>query len=342
MNREPVKKLLIDLGREICLKVHQSLEVSDHNTRTQVYAERDDDTIYQIDKDVENVIRPFIESRAAEIGGIKLIAEGFPAEGLTFPAGHPPGSESIILLIDPIDGTRGIMYDKRSAFFLAGAAPNMDKPAFLQDIEVAVMTELPTSRSTLSDTIWAIKGSGAAAETWDIHTGEIRSRSIQPSGARTILGGFGQISRFFPPGRQVLAAMEEELISILFPDPPEGKAIVFEDQYISSGGQLYELLMGHDRFTADIRTALYRYLEREGKGWTGHRCHPYDVVAHMIGNEAGLIITDIDNNPLNAPLDTTTPVDWIGYANKDIFNEVYPVLRKLLKKYGLTGGERSV
>ena len=51
------------------------------------------------------------------------------------------------IIIDPIDGTRGLMYDKRSAFFLAGAAPNRGDSTTLQDIEVAAMVELPTTRS---------------------------------------------------------------------------------------------------------------------------------------------------------------------------------------------------
>lgn len=339
MNYEAVKNLLIRLGREVSRQVHRALEESGHEVLSQVQAEQPDDTIYRIDRDVEGIIKPILESESGQVGGIKLIAEGLAPGGSTFPAGSA-GKEEVILLMDPIDGTRGIMYDKRSAFFLAGAAPNTGKQAFLQDIKVAVMVELPTSRSTMSDTLWATRGSGAAAETWDIRTGEVHPRSIQPSRAHTILGGYGQIARFFPPGRQILAEIEEELLETLFPDPPEGKAIVFEDQYISSGGQLYELLMGHDRYTADIRTALYHKLKREQAGRTGHCCHPYDLAAHMIGNEAGLIITGIDGNPLNAPFDTTTPVDWLGFANRDIYKEVYPVLKKLFTKYGLTGAER--
>jgi hypothetical protein len=32
-------------------------------------------------------------------------------------------------------------------------------------------------------------------------------------------------------------------------------------------------------------------------------------------------------------LDTTSPVDWIAYANESIRNEIEPVLKELIKKY---------
>jgi len=57
------------------------------------------------------------------------------------------------VLIDPIDGTRGIMYDKRAAWALAGVAPNRGPATRLSDIHLAVMTELPTSKMGFAD-VW--------------------------------------------------------------------------------------------------------------------------------------------------------------------------------------------
>jgi len=34
--------------------------------------------------------------------------------------------------------------------------------------------------------------------------------------------------------------------------------------------------------------------------------------------------------PLCAPLDTTTPVAWIGYANPALARKIRPVLRRLI------------
>ena len=202
----------------------------------------------------------------------------------------------------------------------------------MQDIAVAVMVELPTSRSLFSDTLWAIRGKGAFAYTKNMETGNVQEKAIRPSQSNTIYGGFAQIARFFPPGREVLAAVEEAMLEKIFPEAPEGKTIVFEDQYISSGGQLYEILMGHDRFVADIRAALFDKMKKEGKK-TGHVCHPYDVCVILIGQEAGVIITDIRGNPLNYPLDTTSPVNWVAYANEKIQQQVEPAFKAALEEH---------
>jgi hypothetical protein len=314
MNHHLVKDILIQIGEAVCKKVHQSLKEQTVEERSEVFKEGEDDTIYRIDRDVEEVLVPILEKNARQLNGIVLVAEGIGenTNGVVLPKGKRAESASLRIIMDPIDGTRGIMYDKRSAFFLAAAAPNK-----------------------LSDTLWAIKGRGAHAYTRNLRSGDIARREIRPSRSRTIIGGFAQIARFFPPGRDLLARIEDELIETLAPQRQPGKAVTFEDQYISSGGQLYEMLMGHDRFVADVRTALYRKLASEGKT-PGHVCHPYDVCATLIGREAGLFVTDIHGHDLDTPLDLLASVDWIGYANAHIRAEVEPVLQALLRKYGLT------
>ena len=48
--------------------------------------------------------------------------------------------------------------------------------------------------------------------------------------------------------------------------------MVFDDQYICTGGQFYELIVGHDRFIADLRPLFYQILHQP----PGLCCHPYD------------------------------------------------------------------
>jgi fructose-1,6-bisphosphatase/inositol monophosphatase family enzyme len=338
MNHETIRDVLIEIGFQVCGKVHHALRHQSLEHRTAVHAETEEDTIYTIDRDVEEIIVPALESHAEALGGIVLVAEGIGDEDCVVLPRHCTEEQAAIrVIMDPIDGTRGIMYDKRSAFYLAGAAPNKGAETRLLDIETAVMVELPTSRSYLSDVFWAIRGGGAHRQTRNLETGEMTTRSITPSTSKSILGGFAQISRFFPPGKDILAQIEEELIQSLFPAPAESRAILFEDQYICTGGQLSELLTGHDRFTADIRASLYRLRQSQGQ-WIGLTCHPYDISAHLIGTEAGLHITNAEGQPLNPPLDTCSPVDWVAYANHDIQDEVEAVFLDLLRKYGLIAG----
>src|SRR4051794_12046088 len=96
------------------------------------------DTIYAIDTVVEPMLDEFCRewSRTTPL---VLIAEGIEGtdgvEGVkVFPDGARDEDAKLRLLIDPIDGTRGIMYDKRPAWALAGVAPNNGPLTRLRDI----------------------------------------------------------------------------------------------------------------------------------------------------------------------------------------------------------------
>jgi hypothetical protein len=62
-------------------------------------------------------------------------------------------------------------------------------------------------------------------------------------------------------------------------------------------------------------------------------CHPYDICTLLIAREAGCVIEAPAGGELRAPLDTTTPVAWMGYANGFLARQVRPILRRLLARY---------
>ena len=68
------------------------------------------------------------------------------------------------LLVDPIDGTRGLMYQKRPAWILTGVAPNRGAATRLRDIVLAVQTEIPLVKQHLCDQLWAVRGEGVQAQ----------------------------------------------------------------------------------------------------------------------------------------------------------------------------------
>jgi hypothetical protein len=49
----------------------------------------------------------------------------------------------------------------------------------------------------------------------------------------------------------------------------------------------------------------------------------------------GVQIVKPDGTPLDAPLDTTTAVAWVGYANEILRSQIEPVLTGILGKSGL-------
>jgi len=333
MNHTDVLLLLREIGLEIQQMVSRYLKDVPVAERISVAHKSPSDVIYKIDAAAEEIIIEKLNEVAEELGGVVLVAEGIGENEKTiYPEGFAEEDATIRMIMDPIDGTRGIMYDKRSAFFLAGAAPNKGEATTLSDIEVAVMTELPTSRAAIADELWAVRGKGAEGQSLNLVSGKTEPLFVAPSNEKSIRGGFAQLSRFFPPGRGILAAMEDELMERLFPDADAGEILSFEDQYICSGGQLYEMLMGKDRFTADIRAALYSSKHFSDRR-IGHVCHPYDLAAMLIAEESGLEVTDLDGHKLDCPMNTHFPANWIAYANAEIRSEVETVFKQVLKKH---------
>ncbi len=204
----------------------------------------------------------------------------------------------------------------------------------LSDIELAIQTEIPLVKQHLSDVVWASAGKGARAERRNRLTGEKNPLVLRPSRASTIAHGFATISRFFPGAREELAAIDEEIVRGALGPVQKGKAHCFEDQYICSGGQLYELMSGKDRFVADIRPLMEPVLESRGLT-LGICCHPYDLCTELIAREMGVIVTDEAGRTLTARLNVEDNINWVGYANEGIRRQIEPLLQKALRDRGL-------
>ena len=287
------------------------------------------DTIYAIDRVSEELLLEFFEHEVAPKTPHVLIAEGIEGGQIVLPRGTSEAQALWRIIVDPIDGTRGLMYQKRSAWVLTGVAPNRGPETSLQDIVLAVQTEIPLVKQHLSDVLWCL-GGGAHAERFNRLTCVSRPLRLQPSTAPSIRHGFAGLARFFPGVREELAAIDEEVVRGALGDVEFGKAHCFEDQYLSSGGQLYELIAGHDRFIADLRPLMEPILKRQGLS-LGMCCHPYDVCTELIARELGVIVTDVHGAALNTPLRVGADVAWCGYANEQIRAEVEPLLRQALQ-----------
>lgn len=301
------------------------------------------DTIYHIDKLSEHAIVAWFESHWPRTWPVEVVMEGIEdGHNLTFPIGTPVARTDWKCILDPIDGTRGLMYDKRSAWILAGLAPQRGPKTSLRDIAVAAMTELPTSKQWRADQFSAVRGAGPRgvhASAFNVLTGKTAKLAVRPSQAKHFKHGFASVSKFFPDGKTLLADFEEKLWAAIHPPAKKqpGAAIsagdsplIFDDQYISTGGQLYELLVGHDRLIADLRPLVFKKLGLR----SSLVCHPYDICTALILTEAGGLV----ENPLNGaavttPLDTTSAVTWIGYANPALAKLARPVVKRLLSAF---------
>lgn len=290
------------------------------------------DTIYAIDRLGEDSVVQGLTELARE-EPLCLVAEGLPGDSVVLPPDARETDCRWRLLVDPIDGTRGLMYQKRSAWILTGVAPNRGTATRLRDIVLAVQTEIPLVKQHLSDQLWALRGQGMQAWRYNRLSGARERLALRPSAADTIAHGFATIVRFFPGARDVLAAIDDEVVQALVAPVP-GRAACFEDQYASTGGELYELMAGHDRWVADLRPLVQPVRAAHGLP-PGLCCHPYDLCTALIAEEAGVIVTDPTGAPVDAPFSVTADVAWVGYANARLRAVVEPVLQGALRRRGL-------
>lgn len=308
-------------------RVMAGLRTESAERLTETVGVRGGDLIYRLDEHAEEALLAVCEQWGREEPFL-LIAEGLEGGRRVFPADAAPDALAFTLIVDPVDGTRGLMYSKRSAWALFGVAP-APRAGFwpsLADITLALQAELPTPRAALADTLWAAAGQGAHGETLDLRGGTVTSFTPRPSGAASLAGGFASFVKFFPGVKARTAVIEEAFFREVMGPPPETAAQVFDDQYISSGGQLYELMVGHDRFVADVRPL---FAER---GLAASLCaHPYDLCTELIAREAGVVVCDPEGERLRAPLDAETPVAWVGYASAALRAELEPALIRALR-----------
>lgn len=325
---------ILGLHDRIRASVVDAFETQHRDDLAGVAHDEDGDTIYAVDRVSEAVLVDGLAEIARE-EPLCLVAEGLPPAGVPLPHGTRDEDCRWRVLVDPIDGTRGLMYQKRPAWILTGVAPNLGPSTRLRDILLAVQTEIPLIKQHLSDQIWAVRGDGAEGRRYDRLTGAITALSPRPSSMASLAHGFASVSRFFPGARDILAAIDDEIVTAVEGAPVPGKAACFEDQYISTGGQLYELMMGHDRFIADVRPTLIPLLTRRGLP-RPLCCHPYDLCSSLVAEELGVRLTDATGKPLDAPFDLDTDVSWVAYANDRLRGRVEPALLAALARYGLT------
>jgi fructose-1,6-bisphosphatase/inositol monophosphatase family enzyme len=296
---EAARALLCRLGdhlRDLVVDVRATLD-----DMALVEGETPADTIYAIDAVTDDGLVAWFERHWPE--PVEVVSEG-----LHEPVVVGTGEPRLTVIVDTIDGTRGLMYDKRAAWALAAAGPHGGR---LADVVAAAMTEIPTTKQWGADQLSTTRGRGAVvADRVDVLAGGRAPLAVRPSRATDLEHGFGQVAKFFPAGKVALAEVEAAVLAAV------GATVVFDDEYLATGGQVHELATGRDRFVADLRPLVTPTLA----------CHPYDICTSLVLEEAGGVVTDPWGDRLDAPLDTITPVAWAGYANRTLAELLGPVL----------------
>jgi hypothetical protein len=329
---ELIRRLLTRLGEDLRDAILVAREGQEPGALSGVTRVTSADTLYAIDRVGEEAIEAWFAKHWPEEIPVQITMEGIEDDApLVFPRGVPASRTLVRVILDPIDGTRNAMFDKRSAWVLAAAGPQRHVHARLSDLRVAVMAELPPTGAARAEVISGIRGSGKTGlrfESVSLLDGRRRPLAARPSQAPDCRHGFASLVKFFPDGKELVSRMEEELWAALN-GAGAATPLVFDDQYITTGGQIRELLTGRDRFLADLRPLVFRKLGLP----LPLTCHPYDICTGWLLEEVGGVLEHPDGTPLDAPLDTTTPVAWVGYANAALAKAIRPVLTRILMRH---------
>jgi len=332
LDTERLRGLVCDLQDAVQAAVLAARDARSRAELGAVVEETPSDTLYGIDAPGEAAALDFFAGNWPADLPVEVVMEG--RESRTFPRDLATGSDvALVCIVDPVDGTRGFMHDKRSAWVLSAVAPRHAGGSRLGDLAVAAMTELPTEKQRLADQISAVRGAGPAglrAVRRDLDSRAETRFAPRPSDATELAHGFASFARFFPRGKELLARFEEALWDRLHGGLP---VPIFDDQYMSTGGQLHELLTGRDRLLGDLRPLARAALGDDAIPV----CHPYDACTALIAEEAGCVVQDARGGPLDAPLDTLSAVAWVGFANAALERRIRPVLDEVLREFFPTG-----
>jgi hypothetical protein len=286
---------LANVGRRVRDAVRASTSPTDHDV---IRSEGGDD-VYGVDARAEVALSAAFETLGARWPGIAVV-EGHDAALVVGDATGP-----WVYLVDPVDGTRPYLAGKRSAWVLLGAGR---RATTLEDLEVGAMVEIPGRRAALGLVTWAAVGGPAHGEEDDL-IGDAPPAPVllQPRVGHTVERTFVTVVRLLPGSHASIGAWADAHLQGLD---------VYDDLVPCTGGYFVGLATGADTAVFDPRPLFDD---------SGLAAHPYDLAGLVVARAAGAVIEAFPSGSLAVPIDTSTPVAWAGYANKEVALRLRPV-----------------
>jgi fructose-1,6-bisphosphatase/inositol monophosphatase family enzyme len=238
------------------------------------------------------------------------------------------------IAFDPVDGTRNLMADLRSAWTVVSfAPPGSGQPRF-GDLTGGIISEIPPSRSHRARLFHAASEGAASGESChleeiDFERGEeIEKREVTVDADDRPDNGYFPFFRYKPALRPRISVLEAEFFARL--ETHEGAELLtcYDDQYFSNAGQLVLLILGTYRMIIDPRALVAARM-----GVESTTSKPYDVAGAMVcARAAGAPLTAADGAPLDFPIDAVTPVDFAGWANPATRRRLEPHWLRVLEQ----------
>jgi len=232
------------------------------------------------------------------------------------------------IAIDPIDGTRHLMTDMRSAWSIVSFAPPGNREPRMADLTLGIVSEIPDSRAARWRALSAIRGRGATFHERALDSQALFSERRLDTGAdQRADQGYFSFFRYLPAQRPALAAIEARFFERLAEHESADVRACYDDQYISSGGQLALVSLGVYRMCTDLRA----FLGARHPEIPSVPTHPYDLAgAVLVAREAGAVVDGIGGETLDFPIDCTTPVSFVAWTNAATKRRLEPHFRAAL------------
>jgi fructose-1,6-bisphosphatase/inositol monophosphatase family enzyme len=290
------------------------------------------DTSYGLDEASEAALRTW-SLEVARVQPLSVLSE---ATGWRHLGPGPGGARELPgfdhggprIVVDPVDGTRNLMTDLRSAWSVVGfAGPGADLPR-QRDLLFGMLSEIPDTRAASYRRFSAVRGGPCHFEERTFYKGGpiVKPVELRTGSEARVDQGYFPFFKYMADMRPEISAIEARFLARL--EHLEGAEVrsCWDDQYISNGGQLAMLALGTYRMLADLRAHL-----AEKRGRPTLTTKPYDIAGALLcAQAAGCRITAVDGSELDFPLDAQTPVAWVGWVNEQTRARLAPHLAAAL------------
>lgn len=239
------------------------------------------------------------------------------------------------IAIDPVDGTRNLMFGLRPAWTVIGAAPPGPGPPRLGDVTYGCVAELPLAHQDRVRVYRAHRDGIASRTLLDLRGLEApREVPLGPSADTRADHGYFPFFRYRADQRPKLAEIEAAFFRRIAEEEGAEVDHCYDDQYIASAAHMVLLAEGTYRMVCDLRGHLAAV-----EGRPTLTAKPYDVAGALpIAVACGCRFESAGGGPLDLPLDATTPVSWVGYTNAGTQLRLSPHLGAAMAEAGVPRG----